>query len=118
MEDDLETVTLRTELASVLIECHKDGLTPLKDSLSRQVLREFADVIAEKLRRRIGGRYVPKIADRDGRVARNAAVWAAFTGRNHKELMSRFNISRRLLYSILSEQREKVRAKRHEADRG
>lgn len=108
LNDDTETMTLRADLASVLIEAHKDGLTPLGNDVPRQVLREFAEVLAEKLRPRIGGRYIPKTADRDERAARNVAVWEAFNGRNHAEVMRQFNISRRLLQSILASQRRRV----------
>lgn len=106
MAEDLETVTLRTELTGVMVECHRAGLTPLANDVSRQVLREFAEVIADKLRHRIGGRYVPKTADREERIVRNAAVCKAFTGRNHQQVMRQFSITRRLLYSILAEGRK------------
>jgi Mor family transcriptional regulator len=36
------------------------------------------------------------------------AVWQAFTGRNHLEVMKKFEISRRLLYSILARRRKGV----------
>lgn len=74
-------------------------------SVSHADLRKLAEIVAEKLRPRIGGRYIPKMADREEREARNAAVCEAFTGRNHAQVMKRFNISRRLLYSILASRR-------------
>lgn len=105
MSDDTENLTLRADVACVLIECHKDQPAMFDRSVSHADLRKLAEIVAEKLRPRIGGRYIPKMADREEREARNAAVCEAFTGRNHAQVMKRFNISRRLLYSILASRR-------------
>lgn len=106
MSDDIEKLTLRADLASVLIECQNERPEMFGPSLTHAELRKLADVLAEKLRPRIGGRYVPKNADRDGLAMRNAAVCEAFTGRNHEQVMRQFNISRRHLYAILAQGRK------------
>ena len=72
-------------------------------SLAAHQWQDFSEWFALRLAARIGGRYIPK---RDDRGVRDAAVWRAFTGRNHKEVMRSFQISRRLLYSILARQRK------------
>ena len=92
------------DVVCILIECQRDrGLTSLfRDGLDRAALHQVATAMARRLGPLIGGRYVPKV---DHRAARDAAVWAAFTGRNHKEVMHTYQISRRLLYSILSRKR-------------
>ena len=64
----------------------------------------LAAELARDLAPRIGGRYLPK-RDEAQRRKRNAAVVAAFTGRNHAEVMRQFQISRRLLFSILAQAR-------------
>lgn len=108
LSDDTENLTLRADVACVLIECHKDQPAMFGRPMSHAELRKLAEIVAEKLRPRIGGRYIPKMADREEREARNAAVCEAFTGRNHAQVMKRFNISRRLLYSILASKRRAI----------
>lgn len=108
LNEDTENLTLRADVACVLIECHKDQPAMFGRPMSHAELRKLAEVLAEKLRPRIGGRYIPKMADREEREARNIAVCEAFTGRNHAQVMRQFNISRRLLYSILASRRRAV----------
>ena len=95
--------TLCHDVTCILLEVHRDrDLSPVFErGVSRQALENFAAVMARRLAPVIGGRYIPK---RDGRAARDAALWAEFTGRNHKEMMRKFNVSRTLLYSILARQ--------------
>lgn len=94
---------LRHDLVCVLVECHRDRGSPgLSSALEPAKLNALAGEMARRLAPRIGGRYVPK---RDARAIRDAAVVAAFTGRNHQEVMARFRISRRLMYSILARAR-------------
>ena len=101
-----EAVTLRQDVLCILVECHRDrGLSVFRQDVQPEAFDALAAVVARRLGARIGGRYVPK---RDERAARDAAVWAAFTGRNHQEVMRQFGISRRLLYSILSRRRRLV----------
>lgn len=100
IEPDDETLTLRTDVLCILVECSRDrALGALRSDAPPEDFNALADAMARRLGPRIGGRYVPKRADR---AARDAAVWAAFNGRNHLEVIHRFSISRRLLYSILS----------------
>lgn len=112
MTEELETVaddgaTLSYNVRCILVECHRDlGIAALSSSATMEDLDALATVVARRLAPRIGGRYVPK---RDARAARDTAVWAAFNGRNHAEVMREFGISRRLFYSILS-RRRRVRA--------
>ena len=99
-----DTAGLCHDMACILIECHRDralgGL--FRAGVDAAALHQVAAAMARRLGPLIGGRYVPKV---DHRAARDAAVWAAFTGRNHKEVMHTYQISRRLLYSILSRKR-------------
>lgn len=98
-----DSATLRHDVHCILLECHRDrGLTALAANVPPEALGALADAVALRLAPRIGGRYVPK---RDDRAARDARVWAAFNGRNHKDVMREFGISRRLMYSILSRRR-------------
>lgn len=95
--------TLRRDLHLILAECHRDpALVALREQVPPEALGALADVVARKLGPRIGGRYVPK---RDDRALRDIAVWREFNGRNHKDVLKKFAISRRLLYSILSRRR-------------
>ena len=99
-----DSATLCHDVACILIQCHRDRTPPqlFAQDIDRAALEQFAALMARRLGPLIGGRYVPK---RDDRAARDAAVWAAFTGRNREEVMRSFGISRRLLYSILSRKR-------------
>lgn len=99
-----DAATLRHDVACILLECHRDrGLQGLFSPDTTQAeMHQLAEVVARRLAPRIGGRYVPK---RDVRVARNQAIWQQFNGRNHQELMREFDVSRRLLYSILASRR-------------
>lgn len=100
-EDD--NATLCAEVLCILIDCHRDrGLTAMRPDAPGAAIKALAEAVARRLAPRIGGRYVPK---RDARAARDAAVWTAFNGRNHGDVMREFGISRRLLYSILSRRR-------------
>jgi Mor family transcriptional regulator len=100
---DGEGASLRHDVYCILVECTRDrGLKVFRDDLPRETVGALAALMARRLAPRIGGRYVPK---RDARVERDAAVWKAFTGRNHQDVMKQFGISRRLLYSILARRR-------------
>lgn len=109
MIDTDDDLTLRQDVLSVLVECHRDQqLADFRDSMPAHTLNVLAESMARRLAPRIGGRYVPKGLNRSGadeRAARDAAVWATFTGANHREVMRQFGISRRLLYSILARMR-------------
>lgn len=96
--------TLRQDVMCVLLECHRDrgAASVFAQGLDGAVLEQFAAIVARRLGPRIGGRYVTK---RDERAARDEAVWKAFTGRNHMDVIREFGISRRLLYSILARRR-------------
>lgn len=102
-EPDDDSATLSADVLCILIDCHRDrDLTAMRPDAPSAALKALAEAVARRLAPRIGGRYVPK---RDGRAARDAAVWRAFNGRNHGDVMREFGISRRLLYSILSRRR-------------
>lgn len=102
-----EGASLRHDMTCILLECHRDRNLAgfLCDGVDGKALAQFGELLARKLGPLIGGRYVPK---RDERAARDAAVWKAFTGRNHAEVLRHFSISRRLLYSILARKRRGV----------
>ena len=101
---DEEGGALCSDVTCILMDCHRDrNLQQLfAPDVSSAAIKQFAGLLARRLGPMIGGRYVPKV---DGRAARDLAVWGAFTGRNHKDVMHQFGISRRLLYSILARKR-------------
>ena len=101
-----EAASMCHDMQCILVDCSRDrAQSVFRDDATREAIDALADALARRLAPRIGGRYVPK---RDNRAARDAAVCAAFTGRNHLELMRSFGISRRLLYSILARKRKPV----------
>lgn len=104
--DETESDTLAHDVACVLISYTRDR--PNGGLIGRRMPEAEAKLLAADIARelapRIGGRYLPK-RDEAQRRKRNAAVVAAFTGRNHAEVMRQFQISRRLLFSILSQAR-------------
>ena len=104
MPPDSDTATLCHDVSCILLQCHRDrvGHGVFLPDATQAALHDLAAQVARRLGPLIGGRYVPK---RDERALRDVAVWAAFTGRNHQEVMREFVISRRLLYSILSRKR-------------
>lgn len=111
IEMDEEAASLRHDVLITLVECHRDQtLEGFREAVPPQVINALASAIAVRLGPRIGGRYVPKGAWRAGsedRAMRDAAVAMAYTGDNREEVMRRFGISRRLLYSILARERRK-----------
>lgn len=105
MNDDTEIQSLRFDVACVLVECHRDRPSVFAGNVSQVDLQALAAIVAAKLSPRIGGRYIPKLGDRDAKERRNEAVCKAFTGRNHSQVMKEYKISRRLLYYILASKR-------------
>ena len=101
-----ESYSLRLDVECALREAHREQPEIFGRPLTPQELRDVAVMVADKLRPRIGGRYVPKTADREERAVRNAAVLQAFNGNNREQVMREFNISRRLFYCILAEDRK------------
>ena len=99
-----EALSLCHDMTLIVMECHRDRLGDgvFRTDVAQADLAELAALLARRLAPRIGGRYIPK---RDVRAERDMAVWQAFTGRNHKDVMHEFDISRRLLYSILARRR-------------
>lgn len=103
LNQESDGASLRHDVYCILVECTRDrSLQVFRDDLPRETVGALAALVARRLAPRIGGRYVPK---RDARAERDAAVWKAFTGRNHQDVMKHFGISRRLLYSILARRR-------------
>lgn len=98
-----EALSLCNDMTCILVECHRDRLGDgvFRADVNQAALTELAALLARRLAPRIGGRYIPK---RDVRAERDFELWGAFTGNNHKELMKKFGISRRLVYSILARQ--------------
>lgn len=101
-------LTLTGDVHCILLECHRDRPGVFASDVTKEVLSSLAARVAGQLGPLIAGRYVPhryalKIIEKE---QRNAEVHAAFTGANHRELMKRFGISRRLVYSILAQKRK------------
>lgn len=95
---------LMGDVLCVIKECHRDrGLAVFRDDLDDAAIAALADVVTRRLAPRIRGRYIPRWDDRE---KRDAEVVAAFNGRNREEVMRKFGISRRLLYSILARKRK------------
>lgn len=111
IEMDEEAASLRQDVLITLVECHRDqALEGFREAVPPQVINALASAIAVRLGPRIGGRYVPKGPWRAGsedRAMRDAAVALAYNGDNREEVMRRFGISRRLLYSIVARDRRK-----------
>lgn len=105
-EVDADADSLQADVLAALLAVRAQGhplpLHAAPGAADLLALQAWSRAFARNLAPRIGGRYVPK---RDARAARDAAVWAAFNGRNHQAVMKQFGISRRLLYSILSRRR-------------
>ena len=99
-----EALSLCNDMTLIVMQCHRDrpGDGVFRSDASHADLAAHAALLARRLAPLIGGRYIPK---RDVRAERDMAVWQAFTGRNHKDVMHEFGISRRLLYSILARRR-------------
>lgn len=99
-----EALSLCNDMTLIVMQCHRDrmGDGVFRSDVSHADLAALSALLARRLAPLIGGRYIPK---RDTRAERDMAVWQAFTGRNHKEVMHEFGISRRLLYSILARRR-------------
>lgn len=106
--DETEHDSLAHDVACVLVQYTRDR--PDGGQFGRRLTEAEAKALADELTTmlgpRIGGRYLPKRDDAQRR-RRNAAVVAAFTGRNHAELTRQFKISRRLLVYILAEARRR-----------
>lgn len=104
MPTDTDPESLRHDMHCILLQCYRDrpGIDIFLPTASQADITSLAAQMARRLGPLIGGRYIPK---RDDRAARDAAVWQAFDGRNHKDVMRQYNISRRLLYAILSRKR-------------
>lgn len=63
--------------------------------------------IVEGIRAQFGGSllYIPK-GEKLDRAARNVAIFAAFTGRNHRELARRHKMTVSKIYEIIAAQRK------------
>lgn len=109
--DETEGEALAHDVACVLLDYTRDR--PDGGVIGRRLTEAQARVLAGDLARelalRIGGRYVPRMVrvDEARRRKRDAAVVAAFSGRNHAEVITQFKISRRLLYAILARARSR-----------
>lgn len=98
MTAETETTPLQQDLQAAM----RQGLAeqgPSAPDISQQQLQALSSTMARLLARRIGGRYV---AVAEVRANRDAAVLAAFNGRNREDVMRRFGISRRLFYAIIT----------------
>ena len=96
--------SLRHDVVAILMDCHRSR--HLQNAFRKDVSIEEVAAVGEHLARRLGlalgGHYLPK---RDAREARDTAVWRAFNGGNHKDVIRDFKISKRLLYNILARKR-------------
>ena len=88
------------------VSFHQDLVRIIRQSLGlpEKVAVPMADELAEGMRRRMGGLYIPV---REIRETRDAAVLRDFNGRNHIEVMQGHGISRATLYRILSQNAKK-----------
>lgn len=103
-----EPETLITPLQQDIDDALRAGLKAARQegkripSLTEEQHLAVVTTMATMLARRISGRYVAHVEDRD---ARDAMVVAAFNGRNRDDVIKKFGISRRLFYAILSRRR-------------
>ena len=103
------SLSLQADVACILLDCHRDRPGLFAVGVSEDALTALADRVARQLGPLIGGRYVSHryAMERMERAQRDAAVWAAFTGDNYPALQRRFGLSRRLVYSIIAQQRKR-----------
>ncbi len=117
--DEIEVAgqNMRSDVVMVLMEITRDqpdcGLT-----VDHKRLDQIAALISKKLQPRIGGRYIPKAEHRElERRARNARILEFFKGKprvakNYEECRQLFNVSRRLIASILAESNKRKTVQR------
>lgn len=106
--DETEDSSLRHDFACILLEYSRDRppSPPGKEWMPEQEAHRLAEHLETVLRLRSGGRYLQK-RNEAIRRRRNAAIVAAFNGKNHAELIRKFNVSPRLLQYILAEARRR-----------
>lgn len=102
-------LSLQNDVECILMDCRRDRPHLFAAGVSDDALSKMADMVARQLGPLIGGRYVSHryAMERIERAQRDAAVWAAFTGDNYPALQRRFGLSRRLVYSIIAQQRKR-----------
>lgn len=90
--DDDKAAAVRTDITRAIREA---------TGLHERFAVEISDGILHRLQQRWGGDriYIPS----KDRAARDAAIRAAFDGRNHDEVCRRHGISRATLYRILGQ---------------
>jgi Mor family transcriptional regulator len=108
--ESLEVASLRHDVECTLIQL-------LRERTSGRVLLESTDdaktlaaTLAPLLAKRVGGRYVPKHDGHRLREAldrRNEGIRRDFNGRNREEVMTRYGVSSRVLYYVVSQGRRK-----------
>lgn len=103
------SLSLQGDVACILLDCRRDHQHLFAAGVTDDALTRLADRVARQLGPLIGGRYVSHryAMERMERAQRDAAVWAAFTGDNYAALQRRFGLSRRLVYSIVAQQRKR-----------
>lgn len=103
------SLSLQNDVECILMDCRRDHQHLFAAGVTDDALTRLADRVARQLGPLIGGRYVSHryAMERMERAQRDAAVWAAFTGDNYPALQRRFGLSRRLVYSIIAQQRKR-----------
>lgn len=105
------SLSLQNDVECILMDCRRDRPHLFAAGVTDDALTRLADMVARQLGPLIGGRYVSHryAMERMERMERDAAVWSAFTGDNYAHLQRRFGLSRRLVYSIIAQQRKAQR---------
>lgn len=94
------------ELVAIIIQAIREA-TGLKDAL----VEPIAQSIDVAIRKKAGGTYLYVPVPMRNRKKRNEAIRKEWRGDNHKQIMSRYEISRATLYRILGEKRSKSEPK-------
>lgn len=87
--------------ARALLHAELTDIVRVEIGMNEQFASDMAGAILRGLSRLHGGAdlYIPA----EDKAQRNAAVRAAFNGRNHADVMRKFGISQSTLYRILGE---------------
>ena len=104
------SLSLQNDVECILMDCRRDHQHLFAAGVTDDALTRLADRVARQLGPLIGGRYVShRYAMQKMEIARrDAQVWDAFTGDNYEALRRRFGLSRRLVYSIVAQQRKRA----------
>ena len=98
--------SVQAETAAIVADLLRPTSVP--PTMQATLAEKAGQQVAERLRVQWGGQHVYVSKDKP---RRDAAIYAAFTGDNHHELATRFNLSVGAVYSIIKAEMERRRVK-------